>query len=218
MGLLLRHPAPERLHLERVLGDLTRARGPGTVGAALLPGGRSGPAHPGGPPAGRHVGDAVSEVSDHPEYSFWLGEAWTTKVLNAIMESPMWAHTAVFLTWDDYGGFYDHVPPPQVDAFGLDPGADARDLPYSKHGHSHELAELVAGSVHRGQLGLPQLSERDRRATPLHDPFDFEQRPRPPDPRPVPRDCQGEVYPNAPPGRNGGGAGPRAPLEPDRDG
>jgi phospholipase C len=143
------------------------------------------------------------EVSDHPEYSFCWGEDWTTKVLNAIMESPMWAHTAVFLTWDDYGGFYDHVPPPQVDVFGLGIRTPMLVIsPYSKHGHvSHELAEFSSPvRFIEDNWGLPQLSERDRRATPLHDPFDFDQRPRPPDPRPVPRDCQGEVYPGAPPG------------------
>ncbi|HEX6331788.1 MAG TPA: hypothetical protein VF129_10965, partial [Actinomycetota bacterium] len=48
--------------------------------------------------------------------------------------------------------------------------------------------------------GLPQLAERDRMATPLFDAFDFEQRPRPPDPRPLPRDCEGEIHPAAPPG------------------
>jgi phospholipase C len=40
-------------------------------------------------------------------------------VIDAIMRSPMWDSTAIFLTWDDYGGFYDHVPPPQVDDFGF---------------------------------------------------------------------------------------------------
>jgi hypothetical protein len=48
--------------------------------------------------------------------------------------------------------------------------------------------------------GLPQLAERDRRATSLPDSFDFNQRPRPPDPRSLPYDCVGPVYPDEPPG------------------
>jgi phospholipase C len=144
------------------------------------------------------------EVSEHPEYSFCWGENWTTKVLNAIMESPMWKHTAVFLTWDDYGGFYDHVPPPQVDVYGFGIRAPMLVIsPFAKHGHvSHELSEF--SSVVRfieDNWGLPRLAERDRMATPLLDSFDFEQRPRPPDPRPLPSDCEGEVFPDEPPRR-----------------
>jgi phospholipase C len=59
------------------------------------------------------------EVSDHPEYSLFWGEMWSTKVVNAIMESPRWKESAIFFTWDDYGGFYDHQPPEQIDRFGL---------------------------------------------------------------------------------------------------
>ena len=59
------------------------------------------------------------ELSEHPEYDFCHGENWSTQVIDAIMRSPMWKDTAIFLTWDDYGGFYDHVPPPQVDDFGI---------------------------------------------------------------------------------------------------
>ena len=143
------------------------------------------------------------EVSDHPEYSFCWGEGWSTKVLNAIMESPMWKDTAVFLTWDDYGGFYDHVPPPQVDVYGFGIRAPMLVLsPYAKEGHvSHELGEF--SSVVRfieENWGLPHLAWRDRIATPLFDAFDMDQAPRPPDPLPLPDDCEGEVFPDAPPG------------------
>lgn len=144
------------------------------------------------------------EVSDHPEYSLCWGEHWTTMVLNAIMESPMWKETAVFLTWDDYGGFYDHVPPPQVDVFGFGIRAPMLVIsPYAKHGHvSHELAEF--SSVVRfieDNWGLPQLADRDRMATPLSDSFDFARRPRSPDARPLPTDCEGAKYPDEPPRR-----------------
>ncbi|MFM8944268.1 MAG: phospholipase C, partial [Actinomycetota bacterium] len=66
------------------------------------------------------------EFSDGSGNSACAGENWTVHQINAIMASPMWRNTAIFITWDDYGGFYDHVPPPQVDVFGL-PTLTARD-------------------------------------------------------------------------------------------
>ena len=61
------------------------------------------------------------ELSDHPgdQNSFCHGQNWTAQVVNAIMASPMWQDTVIFLTWDDYGGFYDHVPPVELDSYGL---------------------------------------------------------------------------------------------------
>jgi phospholipase C len=119
------------------------------------------------------------------------------------MESPSWKETAIFLTWDDYGGFYDHQPPEQIDRFGFGIRAPMLVIsPYAKHGHvSHELGEFSSPvRFIEDNWGLPQLAERDRRATPLLDAFDFDQRPRPPDPRPLPGDCEGRVYPDEPPG------------------
>ena len=57
-------------------------------------------------------------VSEHPPDNIADGEAWVTKVVNAAMKGPDWTHTAIFLTWDDWGGFYDHVPPIRVDQNG----------------------------------------------------------------------------------------------------
>jgi len=58
------------------------------------------------------------EVSDHPPASIATGQAYVTAVINTLMSSPEWSSTAVFLAWDDWGGFYDHVVPPSVDANG----------------------------------------------------------------------------------------------------
>ena len=52
------------------------------------------------------------EFSNHPSASFCYGENWATKVIDTIMRSPQWKSTAIFLTWDEWGGFYDHVVPP----------------------------------------------------------------------------------------------------------
>lgn len=59
--------------------------------------------------------------SEHPPFSSCEGENWSVEQMNAVMEGPDWASTAVFITWDDFGGFYDHVSPPPVDQFGLGP-------------------------------------------------------------------------------------------------
>jgi len=57
-------------------------------------------------------------VGEHPPTSIEPGQAWVTRVVNAAMRGPDWESTAIFLTWDDWGGFYDHVVPPRVDRNG----------------------------------------------------------------------------------------------------
>jgi phospholipase C len=57
-------------------------------------------------------------VSEHPPGLISAGETYVTGLINAIMQSPDWSSTAIFLAWDDWGGFYDHVAPPQVDEQG----------------------------------------------------------------------------------------------------
>jgi len=57
-------------------------------------------------------------VSEHPTASIKAGQAYVTGLINAIMRSPDWNSTAVFVAWDDWGGFYDHVRPPKVDVNG----------------------------------------------------------------------------------------------------
>ena len=137
------------------------------------------------------------ELSEHPEYNFCHGENWSTKVIDAIMRSPMWESTAIFLTWDDYGGFYDHVPPPQVDGFGFGIRVPMIVIsPYAREGVvSDELGEF--SSVLRfieDNWGLTQLTHRDREATPMLSAFDFDQEPRDPDPLPLRDDCEGPIW------------------------
>jgi phospholipase C len=54
--------------------------------------------------------------SEHPPEPLAQGMWYVTRLIDALMQSPYWKNTVIFLTWDDYGGFYDHVPPPEVDA------------------------------------------------------------------------------------------------------
>ncbi len=58
--------------------------------------------------------------SDHPPSSMCLSENWAVQQINAVMKGPQWNSTAIFLTWDDFGGFYDHVPPPRSIVSGSD--------------------------------------------------------------------------------------------------
>lgn len=59
-----------------------------------------------------------NKVSEHPPASVHIGQAYVTSLVNAVMQGPDWNSTAIFLTWDDWGGFYDHVAPPVVDQNG----------------------------------------------------------------------------------------------------
>jgi len=56
--------------------------------------------------------------SEHGPALVSSGQAFVTKVINAVMRSPDWSSSAIFLSWDDWGGFYDHLKPPRVDAMG----------------------------------------------------------------------------------------------------
>jgi phospholipase C len=56
--------------------------------------------------------------SEHPPASVHQGQAYVTSIVNAAMRSPDWTSTAIFLSWDDWGGFYDHVVPPMADQNG----------------------------------------------------------------------------------------------------
>ena len=59
-----------------------------------------------------------NNASEHPPSSIQIGQAYVTGLVNAVMQGPDWDSTAIFLSWDDWGGFYDHVVPPHVDENG----------------------------------------------------------------------------------------------------
>jgi len=76
------------------------------------------------------------ELSDHPPFSTAFAHNWTTDIVNALMSSPQWMHTALFITWDEWGGFYDHVLPPVVDDIGLGIRVQMLVLsPYARKGY-----------------------------------------------------------------------------------
>ena len=132
-------------------------------------------------------------LSEHPPGSVCQGENWTVRAVDAVMRSPQWRSTAVVLTWDDFGGFYDHVSPPHVDLFGLGPRVPAIVISPWAHRGFVDPATLEFSSVLRlieRLHGLRPLGPRDRIAGDLLEAFDFSRPPRPPAVL-AERDCSG---------------------------
>ncbi|MGA3296033.1 MAG: alkaline phosphatase family protein [Candidatus Bathyarchaeia archaeon] len=122
-------------------------------------------------------------VSEHPPARPDCGMDYVTYLVNHVMQSQYWDSTAFVITWDDYGGFYDHVPPPEVDKFGL--GFRVPTLvvsPWAKHGfidHTvYEFASML--KLAEGNFNLPSLGTRDVKANDMMNSFDFNQPPQPP--------------------------------------
>ena len=120
--------------------------------------------------------------SDHASCKGNTGPEWVASLVNAIGQSQYWNSTAIFVTWDDPGGWYDHVPPKMLDYDGLGFRVPLLVIsPYAKKGHvSHthyELSSILRFIEDRD--GVPSLSASDQRATsPAADCFDFNQPPR----------------------------------------
>lgn len=117
--------------------------------------------------------------SDHSSSESDTGPSWVTAVVNAIGQSKFWKSTAILIVWDDSGGWYDHVPPPQLDYDGLGPRVPLIVVsPYARRGFvSHTTYEF--GSIVKlveTTFGLMPLSESDRRANSLAQCFDFSHR------------------------------------------
>jgi phospholipase C len=114
--------------------------------------------------------------SEHPTAGSCVGENWTVQQLNALMQGPDWNSSAVFITWDDFGGFYDHVPPPASDEYGL--GLRAPFLivsPYAQPGYiSHTTYEFSSFlKFVEERYGLAPLESRDANANDMLDSFNL---------------------------------------------
>jgi phospholipase C len=125
--------------------------------------------------------------SDHPGAHSDTGPSWVASVINAIGQSQYWNSTAIVVLWDDWGGFYDNAPPPQLDFRGLGIRVPCLIIsPYAKQGYvSHTQYEF--GSVLKlieetfpvvPPLGSPSQGYTDSRGHSLRDAFDFSQAPR----------------------------------------
>jgi phospholipase C len=136
--------------------------------------------------------------SDHPPANLAVGQAYVTNLINTIMRGPDWDSTAIFLAWDDWGGFYDNVVPPQVDSDGY--GLRVPSLvisPYARSGYvDHQVLSFDAynkfieddflngARLNPATDGRPDPRPDVREDAPilgnLYSDFDFSQPPRPP--------------------------------------
>jgi phospholipase C len=136
--------------------------------------------------------------SEHPPASVHQGQAYVTAVINAAMESPDWDSTAIFLQWDDWGGFYDNVVPPTVDQNGY--GLRVPGLvisPYAKKGYvDHQILssdaylkfiedDFMSGARLNPKTDgrpdpRPDVREDEKILGNITNDFDFDQKPRAP--------------------------------------
>ncbi len=168
-------------------------------------------------------------VSEHPPNPISSGQAYVTTLINSVMRSPCWNSSAIFLSWDDWGGFYDHVVPPVIDEQGygfrvpglvISPYAHAGYIDHQQLSHDAYLKfiqdDFLGGErLYPATDGRPDSRPDVRENAPglgnLGSDFDFEQPPRPPlllatHPAPGPASC--------PPGSVPPGAAEPAPLSP----
>jgi hypothetical protein len=121
--------------------------------------------------------------SDHPPASICEGQNWAVESINAIMQSKFWKSTAIILTWDDFGGFYDHITPPRQSNVSLGPRVPTIVIsPYARP-HFVSRAQSNFNSILKFQedvFHLPRLNSHDRQAASLSKAFDFNQTPNPP--------------------------------------
>ena len=120
--------------------------------------------------------------SDHPGNNSAEGPDWVASIVNTIGASPLWNSTAIFILWDDWGGWYDHVTPPSIDNMG--PGFRVPLIvvsPFAKRGYvSHQVDETASLlTFTEKNFGLPNLGARDATASDLSDCFDYSQKPAP---------------------------------------
>jgi phospholipase C len=126
--------------------------------------------------------------SDHPGGREDEGPSWVASIVNAVGQSAYWDSTAIVVVWDDWGGFYDHVPPPFFDRSGglgfrvpmLLISPYARETSSSQPGYlshtQYEFGSILKFIEDNWRLG--SLGTTDKRATSIVDCFDFAQMPR----------------------------------------
>jgi phospholipase C len=148
-------------------------------------------------------GDGRPDLSEHPIQNITDGMRWTVEQVNAIVAGGLWPKTAIFVTWDDWGGWYDHIDPPVVETwdparaqrpadafaeFAGDPfryGSRVPCLvlgPFAKPGHISKQLNSHVSLVRFCQknFGLPALGARDGASNGMSDCFDMTQAANPP--------------------------------------
>ena len=125
------------------------------------------------------------------------GMQWTVQQVDAVVRGGLWSKTAIFITWDDWGGWFDHVDPPNVEAWKADGSHPAWNgtqfrygtrvgclvlSPYAKVGHISSVLHSHVSLLKfcETTFGLAPLNARDRAADDMSDCFDFSPPPAPP--------------------------------------
>lgn len=123
----------------------------------------------------------TGQASDHALVNDGSGPSWVASIVNAVGTSPYWANTAIFITWDDWGGWYDHVPPPAI-INSYEYGFRVPLIlvsPYAKAGYvshvTHDFGSIL--KFIETSFGLPSLGFADASADDFSDCFDFNQTP-----------------------------------------
>jgi phospholipase C len=128
----------------------------------------------------------TKEDSDHPGSHSDSGPSWVSSIVNAIGKSRYWNSTAIVVVWDDWGGFYDNLAPPQLDFRGLGIRVPCLIIsPYAKQGYvSHtryedgSILKFINEAFHLPPLGPTEDGYTDTRANSISDSFDFNKPPR----------------------------------------
>lgn len=145
-------------------------------------------------------GDGKPDYSEHPVQNVTDGANWTAQQIAAVVRGGLWPKTAIFITWDDWGGWFDHVLPPVKETWDSKRAQRAADAypeydgqpfrlgsrvpclvasPYAKAGYvsSQENSHVSLVRFCENNFGLPTLTERDRASNGMSDCFDFKQQP-----------------------------------------
>ena len=120
------------------------------------------------------------QQSDHPKENDGSGPSWVASIVNALGNSPYWSNTAIFITWDDWGGWYDHVPPQIVNSFEYGFRVPLVVVsPYARPAYishiNHDFGSIL--KFIESTYALPSLGYADAQADDLSDCFDFSQTP-----------------------------------------
>jgi phospholipase C len=118
----------------------------------------------------------TGQESDHAGSNQGLGPSWVASVVNAIGNSQYWDHTAIIITWDDWGGWYDHVPPTVINSYEYGFRVPLIVVsPFARQGYvshvTHDFGSIL--NFIEGVYNLPSLGYADAMADDLSDCFDF---------------------------------------------
>jgi phospholipase C len=119
----------------------------------------------------------IGELNEHPGYADTSsGDAHTAELIEKIRKSPLWKSTAIIVTYDEHGGFWDHVPPPQVDRWG--PGIRVPTVVISPFARRHHVDHTVYDTTSilkliETRFGLAPLGDRDAKANDMRNAFIF---------------------------------------------